>query len=867
MADEPNPRHVGELAAMRTPAGEPPRRVQLASIAALIVLVALVFLRALDIDPFARLRLLGFDAMQRLVSGPAASGASEVVIIDIDDRSLAAIGQWPWPRDVLADLVAALDRRGVRLIAFDILFAEPDRSAVGEGRGTDAALAAAIVGSGSPVVLASALLRAGGRTGADRLILPPSLALDGSSPIDWVPVSDGLVGNVPELEAAAAGRGFLSTISDRDGLIRRLPLLAHVGGNLQTGLVLEASRLAGGESVATVRTHPLFGVAGIDVGGRFIATDSTGALWLHGRSWTGPIGRVSVVDVLSGSAGSEALSGRIALIGSTAAGVGDVAPLPSGTMRSGVEVLAAGIENALSDDPLVRPGYMRWLEMLAALVVGLVLVYRMSLYTAMRTAVWAGIVVTVTAGVAILLLAFGHLLFDPTFPILATVAMAGFVGYGRSREVERSRAQARRSLAETAAFIHRLVDATFDSVIAVDGNGRLLFANQAARALPILGVQATVGTDVLALLRRADQPADSGRLQAADMAAGEGTFDLVAAAASGDEPIRLEATATALQGEPSGAIVLVMRDVTARRVAQRRIEAQTRALESLAEDLKQQTEAALSARAAADSANAAKSEFLMMMSHELRTPLNAVMGFAELMLSEPFGPLGDRRYQAYLQDIRTSGGQLLAMIDSILEVIRLDRLEVAADDESFALAQVIDSCCAAMEAEAAMKSVALLHSVDENALGFRGDVGLMRHILGSVLSNAIKFTEPGGRVSVSVHGAGGRGLTIEVADTGIGMSQTQLDRAVVMLEHSGSSMTRSHGGVGVGLALAKLATDKQGGELKIASAPGRGTTVQILFPESRLVRPTPRSTAGAAPYPRLGRSTPSRTATSAGPWR
>lgn len=837
-------RHLGILPPAAAPAPPATPHLGLASVAALLVLAALLMLRGLEIEPLTRLRLVVFDLMQGMVPRAPATEASQVVIVAIDDASLAELGQWPWPRDLLASVVDVLDSHQVRLIALDILFPEPDRSRPSTAIDTDAALVDSIARSTARVVLGSALQRVTGVGTSERPLLPPTLELDGPSPLAWVPGAEAVMGNIPSLEAVADGRGFLTVFTDGDGVMRRLPLLAHVGANLQPGIVLELARLAAGADVATVRTHPLFGVTTVVVGDRAIPTDQTGALWI-GDGLRGPrVPMIAVADLLAGRFEPDLLAGRIVLIGATAEGLGDRTTMAPGTVRSGVEVIAAGLESVLSAEPLARPGAMRWLEMLAALMIGLVLIYRMSLYTAVRTAIWAGIVVTVIAGIAVVLLAFAHLLVDPSFPILTTLIIATFVGYRRSREAERGRAQARRSLAEAAAFIHRLVDATFDSVIAVDRDGRLLFANRAARALPIFPAQPAVGSSVLALLRRADRPHSA--LAVAELAAVAGSVDLIAGPRGSAEPILLEATATALKDEPSGAVVLVMRDVTARRAAQRRIEDQARALEEMAGELKREAAAAVAARIAADNANAAKGEFLMMMSHELRTPLNAVIGFAELMAAEPFGSVGDKRYLGYIADIRASGAQLLAMIDSILEVIRLDRHDTVTGDGTFPLMPAIEECCAAMQPEAGMRSVELMSSGDAGLI-FRGDVALIRHVLVSLLSNAIKFTEPGGRVSVDVGCLADGGVAIAVTDTGIGMSTEELDRAVLMLEHSGSSLTRSHGGAGVGLTLAKLATEKQGGEIRLSSIVGQGTTVEVRFPAARVLRPGAKADPDGAP--------------------
>ncbi|MEZ5667861.1 MAG: CHASE2 domain-containing protein [Alphaproteobacteria bacterium] len=850
--------HVGSLGAPAVAAGGGRSRASLVIALALLLLAGLLVARALDATPIARLRMAGFDVMQRLAAAEPHDAGGAVVILDIDERSLAAHGQWPWPRDRIAHLVAELDRAGARVIGFDILFPERDRlspedlvarfavppadrdALTARLIDPDAALTDAIAAADAPVVLASALVRSRDRslpTGeAAGLVLPPSLATEGPSPMPWLLQADGVVGNISAIEVAATGRGFLTNFVDGDGVVRRLPLVARAGGNLQPGLVLELARLGLGADAATVVTDPVFGIAGVRIGDRLIRTDASGAIWLRATADGAPIAdRIAAGDLLAGLVPEDRLAGHVVLIGSTALGLNDQVTAAGGNVRAGVEVLADGAAMVLAGDPLYRPGYAPWLEGLAALVLGLAFLYRMSLHDALRTAIMGVAAAVLLAGAAVVALAAGDILLDPTFPILSALIFAAIAGYWRAREVERGRELARRALAEADTFIHRLVDATFDAVVAVDRTGRLLFANRAAAALPVLGDALKLGADINSLLHRA---AEAGPLGQAGfvpaLAAEPGTVDLVAMDADTTREILLEVTATPLRDDPDGTVVLVLRDVTARRAAQRRIETQAEDLRRMADDLTQQTRDARAARATAERASAAKSEFLMMMSHELRTPLNAVIGFAELMNEEPFGALGDHRYRSYVRDIRASGAQLLALIDSILEVVRLDARDPVGHDNAFPIGPLVRECCDAMQPQARAGHVDLSWTVDDEKALFCGDSGLMRQILASLLSNAVKFTASGGAVAVTAAVDRERGLTLEVTDNGIGMSPLEQDRAVLMLEYSGDNMTRRHGGVGVGLTLAKLATEKQGGRLSISSAPQRGTTVEVWFPAGRL---------------------------------
>ena len=762
--------HVGRLYSSEPPTPDETRRRALVLILAIVALAALLALRAIGFEPLVRLRLAGFDFIQRLALESVVESQPGVVVVDIDEASLAVHGQWPWPRDKVARIVQTLDQAGARLIAFDILFAEPDRmrpaSLVDRLREApaspeevgdqfidpDAALADAIAQSDAPVILASALR---GGTMAEEAdgepILPPSVSLVGPSPLPWLHGAQSVVGNIPALESAADGRGFVTIFSDGDGVVRRLPMVAHVGTNLQIGMVAEIVRLAASAESVVIDTHPVFGVAELVIGDRRIRSDAVGAMWLDGR--IGQDGdftaRISVSDLLSGRFAPADIADRVVLIGSTALGLGDRVTIADGSVRAGVDVLAAGIRAGLAGQTIGRPGYAVWLEGLAALIIGLAFIYRMSTFGAGRTAIWGVVTVVTIFGLAILVLIATDSLFDATFPALTALIFAVAAGYRRSREIERSRMRTQRALAVAGSFIHRVVDATFDALVAVDRHGRIIFANRSAASLPVLGGQLASGADISAVLGRADSTIGEERWTIDGLVAHEGTADL-SIDGSGGQPILLEATATALPDDPNGTVVLVLRDVTARRAAQRHIEAQADELRLMADDLSRQSRDADSARAAAERANAAKSEFLMMMSHELRTPLNAVIGFAELMSEEPFGALGDHRYRAYLGDIRASGGQLLRLIDSILEVVRLDSRDPVGHEATLSIVDLVKGCCAGMQKEAAANGIALSWHASDDVPPFYGDATLMHQVLTSLLSNAIKFSAVGGTVTVLV---------------------------------------------------------------------------------------------------------------------
>jgi len=237
--------------------------------AALLLVLALVILRILDPVPLVVLRQQLLDAFQR--AAPRREETFPAVVVDIDDAALAAHGQWPWPRDLLARLLARIFEGEPAVVAFDILFAEPDRlswAAIAERlaahapevserlRGlptTDRELAEAI--RGRPVVLAQVPLpeRSVGRATAQPGGTP--IAELGGSAAPFLPAFPAALGNLPELEAAAAGRGSIGLPAEVDTVVRRVPLLVRVGERILPALAIEMLRVAAGETAVTSTPH------------------------------------------------------------------------------------------------------------------------------------------------------------------------------------------------------------------------------------------------------------------------------------------------------------------------------------------------------------------------------------------------------------------------------------------------------------------------------------------------------------------------------------------------------------------------------------------------------------------------------------
>jgi signal transduction histidine kinase len=239
------------------------------------------------------------------------------------------------------------------------------------------------------------------------------------------------------------------------------------------------------------------------------------------------------------------------------------------------------------------------------------------------------------------------------------------------------------------------------------------------------------------------------------------------------------------------------------------------------------------ARAAA--ASAAKADLLAEMSHELRTPLNAIIGFSELMQSEAFGPLGNPTYRSYVDDIIFCGRHLLGIVDDTLELARHEAGKAELREEHVAIETVVAETFRLIGPQAERGGVALSWRPATTELPrLYCDRLRLRQILLNALSNAVKFTEPGGRVEITTDLADG--LALVVRDSGIGLALDSIPVALTRFGQILSNRSQPCQGTGLGLTLAKALTEQHGGSLSLHSMPGVGTIVRISFPARRIAR-------------------------------
>jgi two-component system cell cycle sensor histidine kinase PleC len=232
------------------------------------------------------------------------------------------------------------------------------------------------------------------------------------------------------------------------------------------------------------------------------------------------------------------------------------------------------------------------------------------------------------------------------------------------------------------------------------------------------------------------------------------------------------------------------------------------------------------ARAQAEDANRAKSSFLAGMSHELRTPLNAVIGFAEIIRDEMLGPVGQARYRGYADDIATAGQHLLALINDVLDLSKVEAGKLAVAAEAIEPGPLVEACLRLVAGPAAERiDVAL----PPRGCTIHGDARLVRQMIVNLLSNALKFTPAPGRVRLAID-AVPEGIEISVADDGVGMTPDEVAVALSPYGQVDGALARAQVGTGLGLPIVKALVEAHRGRFAIASTPGLGTTVRLLLP-------------------------------------
>lgn len=230
-----------------------------------------------------------------------------------------------------------------------------------------------------------------------------------------------------------------------------------------------------------------------------------------------------------------------------------------------------------------------------------------------------------------------------------------------------------------------------------------------------------------------------------------------------------------------------------------------------------------------DASNHTKTMFLATMSHELRTPLNAILGFSEMIRDQKFGPVGSQRYTEYAEHIHGSGTHLLAVINDILDMTKIETGKWKLCFETLDLCRQVQEAVAIVQPLAEAGALVISEEFGANVPALCADRRALRQVLLNLLTNAVKFTPRGGRIAVRADAAGGT-VTVTVKDSGVGMSPADVERIGRPFVRLGNPLTAQTGGTGLGLAISKSLVELHGGRLTIESTLGAGTTVTLVLP-------------------------------------
>ncbi len=413
-----------------------------------LLLAAMLGLRISDPLWLEGLRLRNFDIYQQIK--PREANFRPVVIVDIDEASLKALGQWPWPRTLIADLVTKLKSLGTIGIAFDVIFAEADRMspamAVSSFRNIDEETAAKLRALPSnDDVMAQALKSARvvlGQSGVPAAVASPSASLPqtgfamlGTDPAPFLVTFAGLLRNVPVLEQAAAGRGVLTIRSERDGIVRRVPLVMKAGDILVPAMTLELLRVVTNSGAIRIKTDPA-GIQSVAVPGLEIPTDRNGMLWVNFNAHDKDR-YVSAKDVLEGNVPPDRFNGKLALIGTSSVGLLDIKTTPLDAAIPGVEIQAQVLENALTKSVLAYPNYAIGVELLSAILFGLIILIFAPMIGALPLLILGVAVGAALTAASWYFYAEKGTLFDLTFPLLSSFIIyvtLVFISYFREQK-------------------------------------------------------------------------------------------------------------------------------------------------------------------------------------------------------------------------------------------------------------------------------------------------------------------------------------------------------------------------------------------------------------------------------------------------
>ena len=697
-----------------------------------------------------------------------------VVLVEVDGKSLRELDVWPWVRSYHAKVLDRLIDAGAWSVAFDIDFSS--RTVATQDR----ALADAIQRASGKVTLPVFL-----RNGRD----------ENGNPVNTFAGPSSIFGRNAMLAS-------VNVILDPDGKVRRYPTSEQWRGQTIPSL---ATQLAADPDTS----RPSFYV---DYG---IRPES--------------IPRLSFVDVMNGRFERGMVDGKVVIIGATALELGDRIPAPN------VGVMAGPVLQALAYESIAQGRTIQRVSPWVTLVVALMIIAFLSRVYKTSSLRRSGVIACAILPTSFIVAAAVQWALPISIDISAWWAVV-LLSFAARLVVEVDR-RTLRLFAQRITIMHRrammnsVVDDSFDGIIITDENGIIRLFNPMASRMTGIASRDALSRPISSIVPEFEQHL-KGQTVAHANGMAEQIFEpgvpheiAIERQDGGEFVAELVISSSRLRASKRNVLesdlnhtvyILTFRDISERK----RIEAAER-----------------KAMEHAVAASRAKSEFLANVSHELRTPLNAIIGFSEMITNEMFGPIGQSQYAEYVVDIHGSALHLLDVINDILDMSKIEAGEMQLMEQATEVEDVVRSCLRLINERAKSAGLTVSSDVSTDVGQIYVDPRLVRQILLNLLSNAVKFTPAGGTVTVSCGLREEGEFFFAVKDTGIGMSEEDMERAQLPFGQADASLERKYEGTGLGLPLVKSMTELHGGTVELESEVGVGTTVTILFGSDRVIPP------------------------------
>ncbi|AMK78751.1 hypothetical protein A1342_09375 [Methylomonas methanica] len=717
-----------------------------------------------------------YDAQLKLLASPASK---DIVIIEVDQKSLQKLGRWPWPRDIHARLLETLAPTKPNAIALDFVFSEADQ----QHPELDARLSRALVSN-------------------KQVILPVIVERNGNTVVETLPL--------PEF-ARHAVLGHANVDLDKDGIGRSI-LLKLALGNSQWPAMPLAIFAAHHPEILTnlpgLRTEtPQDGVHG------------DYRVWLPFFDPSTDFTRVSYLDVLSGAVPGQFFTDKYVLVGLTASGIERDLPAPlaiGDRPMSGVDFVAAGLDGLIKQT-LWQPLPGHWQFLLSLAIAGIAI--KISTCFSLR---WLALAVSILS-IAILLFCLAllhasHYWFAPSVALVVLIISYPLRSWRHFEKLIQSLFAERKR-----AYI--TLNAIVDGVIATDSKGFIEYMN--AAALDIIGSKrpktASQNIDDIFSVEIDGRPLRIAELiQQSVINHGPLKFSNSRLSISDQYVMNANLTIAPLIGSRGALIgtVLTINDIGERMIMAKML-LQKAEEQTVMRELINRTE----------QVSLAKSQFLSQMSHELRTPLNAIIGFAQLMqMDDPEHPLAETHLDS-VNEILKAGLHLLGLINELLDLAKIESGKISVNIDSIFLAELIKDCQTLIAPLVKNKGLELIvdNPLPED-IALKADPKRAKQILLNFLSNAVKYNRPNGSISLSSKQVGDNRVRISITDTGNGLAEQEQQLLFQSFQRLGADNTDIEG-TGIGLAITKQLAELMNGNVGLSSTPGVGSTfwVELLI--------------------------------------